>query len=63
MDLGDLEDDPDIRNAAFRELIFDHGARKPDVWAQAMIDKGEWDGFCSSVGLGSNRCAEWASSS
>ncbi|GAB3251064.1 helix-turn-helix domain-containing protein [Kineosporia babensis] len=55
MDLGDLEDDREIRGAAFLELFHDHGVYEPDRWAQAKMDDGTWDGFCARVGLGEHR--------
>jgi hypothetical protein len=54
MDLGDLPDDQEIRGAAFVELEQQHGAINPADWAQAMIDRGEWDGFVASFDLGNN---------
>lgn len=62
MDLEDLDTDRDVRNSAFFELIDQHGAIEPDKWAQGMIDRGEWSGFCASFDLGNNLEPRWASS-
>jgi hypothetical protein len=62
MDLGDFEEDMETRGAAFLELELDHGVTEPDRWAQSMIDRGHWDGFCASFGLGQTREAQFTQS-
>jgi hypothetical protein len=59
MDLEDLDDDRDIRGAAFLELTQNHGIYEPDKFAADLIDKGQWSSFCVTADLGNVIEVEW----
>jgi hypothetical protein len=59
MDLDPLDDDIDIRAAAFLELEKYEGAFEPDRWAQKLIDNGNWEQYCEANDLGHNVEVEW----